>query len=196
LSFRLSLSSDNSAQSSAPGEISSIRTAKDVERVLRWSMVVNFVGLFGILFVCMVYRPLDPSPVYVTGLLLFGVPMTFYLVSAVRKKSAQQIAILHLVYRCSAVLLLAVVGALWANGAWDSSIPESVSATVLRSYESRGRRSTTYHLVVQSWRAGRTEEDLNVGSATYSRSRQNTRVRIEVHKGFFALPWYGRVTSP
>jgi len=166
---------------------------KDVERILRVSLVLLFVGLFGVLVSCWMYKPLDGSPIYITTLCLFLLPLILYFVSALRKRAATQVYSLRRIFFGSATLLIGLTGLLVANGALDRAPPQRVQSVVLRKYISRGRRSTTYQLDVRSWRSGRSDEHLQVGSRTYSALSEGQRVSIELHPGYAGVPWYGRV---
>lgn len=177
----------------AGGPGSPALSRKDVERILRISMVLLFVGLFGVLVSCWIYKPLDGSPIYIAALCLFLLPLIFYFASVIRRRAASQAYSLRRIFFCSATLLIGLTGLLAANGALDHAPPQRVQSVVLRKYISHGRRSTTYHLDVRSWRSGRSEENLQVGSRTYSTLSEGQPVSIEVHPGFVGVRWYGRV---
>ena len=168
-------------------------TRKEVEGILRVSMVLLFVGLFGVLVPCWIFKPLDGSPIYITALCLFLLPLVLYFVSAIRKRAASQVYFLKRSFYCSAALLIALSGLLTANGALDHNPPQKIQSVILRKYISRSRRSTTYHLDVRSWRPGRSDEDLQIGSRTYSVLSEGQRVSIELHPGFVGVQWYERV---
>lgn len=166
---------------------------KDVQRILRVGMVLLFVGLFGVLVSCWTYKPLDGSPIYIAALCLFLLPLVLYFASLIRKRAASQVYSLRRIFLGSAALLIGLTGLLAANGALDHAPPQRVQSVVLRKYVSRGRRSNTYHVDVRSWRSGRSDEDLQVGSRTYSALSEGQPVSIEVHPGYVGVPWYGRV---
>lgn len=52
-----------------------------------------------------------------------------------------------------------------------------------------------YYLWVTSWRPGRTEEDFNIGSREFDRARIGKTVTVELHSGFFGLPWRGDILA-
>ena len=191
MSYSLQLKSD----AAQPGGASSRQlTRKDVERILRVSMILLFIGLFGVLVASWIYRPLDGSRIYFTALVLFLFPMVFYVVAAIRKREAQQVELLRTIFRWSASLSVIFAGAVIANGALDHAPPQKIQSIVIRKYITHGRRSTTRHLDVRSWREGHSDEDLQVGSRTYSAIAEGQRVLIELHPGYLGVTWYGRVS--
>jgi hypothetical protein len=166
---------------------------KDVERILRVSIVLLFIGLFGVLATTWIYRPLDSNPIYITALILFLFPLVCYFVSAIRKRETQRAYFLRTIFRFSAALSIGFACALIANGSLDHAPPQKIQSIVLRKYVTRGRRSTTHHVDVCSWRPGRGDEDLQVGARTYSAIAEGHGVSIELHRGFFGVQWYDRV---
>lgn len=194
MSIDLQLRHDDPSEPQTDREDTPVLTGKEVERALRLSTIFLFVGLFGLIFACRVYQPLDLSPAYTAGLILFGAPLSFYLISVIRKQVVEQVTTVRLLFSWSAILLVVAAVFYIANGALDNAPQQPITTTVMRSYISRSRRSTSYHLVVQSWRPGRTEENLTVGSSTYRRCGSGRQVRVELHPGFIGITWYGRVT--
>jgi len=94
---------------------------------------------------------------------------------------------------CSAgVVLVAVVMVM--NGALDWVPPTVVRSSVVAMRITNGKYWSTHRLVLVSWQPGRATEELAVGSAVYAGASVGRRVSVEVHKGFFGLPWYGKVT--
>jgi hypothetical protein len=70
-----------------------------------------------------------------------------------------------------------------------------VQATVTQKNITRGRRSVTYTLTVRSWRPGKSNEDLEVNAATYQNAGVGQKITVQIHKGFFGLPWYSGVST-
>jgi uncharacterized membrane protein YiaA len=178
-----------------PGGSGSVAlTRKDVERILRPGTILLFVGLFGVIVTSWIYRPLDSNLIYITALVLFLFPMVLYVVTVIRKRETQQVERLRTIFRRSAALSIIFAGVLIANGALDQAPPRKIQSIVIRKYVTHGRRSTTYHVDVRSWRPGRTDEDLQVGSRTFSATAEGHGVSIELHAGFVGVQWYGRVS--
>ena len=193
MSFSLEL---NSGGASGPQPRSPSRelARKDVARILRASMVLLLVGLFGVLITCVVYKPLDSNPIYMAGVSLLLTPLAFYCVSLVRKRETQQVYFLRRLFRWSAALLITLFCLLIANGVLDHASPQQVQTVIVRKYATRSRRSTTCYVDVRSWRSGRSHEDLQVGLRTFSAISEGQRVSVELHPGFIGVAWYGRVT--
>jgi|SRR6516164_5895685 len=183
------------ASSAAPvGSAGPALTHKQIQRMLSWPYAAMLTGLFAIIIVCTAYRPLDRSLILIIAMVLVGLPMTWYLVVALRKREAQSVDTLKLLFGCSAILTVAFFGVLLANGAWDRQTPQQMRCTLVRSYDSMGRRSHSYHLLVRSWRPNHNTENLEVGRITYQRARGGSEVLVELHPGFFGIAWYGRVS--
>jgi len=190
--FSVELQSTGSARlsSARSGELTPQR---GLERILRWRTVALLAGLFAVLMVCTAYRLLDNAPVFTLAVILFGLPLTWYLVGAVRKNQVQNSRTLKLVFDWCVGLTIGLLAILVANGALDHQPPQQVHGSILRSYESSGRRSHYYHLVVRSWRPNHQTENIEVGRITYQRANTRQEVTIELHPGFLGMPWYGRV---
>jgi len=169
-------------------------THRQIKRMLSWPYAAMLTGLFAIIIVCTAYRPLDRSPILIIAIVLFVLPMAWYLVVVFRKREAQSVDTLKLLFGCSAILTVAFFGVLLANGAWDRQTPQQMRCTLVRSYDSMGRRSHSYHLLVRSWRPNHNTENLEVGRITYQRARGGSEVLVELHPGFFGIVWYGRVS--
>jgi len=93
-----------------------------------------------------------------------------------------------------AVLMLFVL-LLFLNGPLDKSPRSDVRVTVIRKeVDNGGRFGPHYYLVVSSWRPGRSSENLRVGSQVFERAIVGKSVTVELHKGYFGLPWYGSVS--
>ena len=132
-----------------PGSSGSVAlTRKDVERILRPSTILLFVGLFGVIVTSWVYRPFDSNSIYIPALVLFLFPMVLYVVTMIRKRETQQVERLQTIFRLSAALSVIFAGVLIANGALDHAPPQKIQSIVIRKYVTHGRRSTTYHVDV------------------------------------------------
>ena len=168
-------------------------TRKEVDRILRWRTFALLTGLLAVLTVCTAYQPLDKGPVFFLALFLFALPMTWYLVSALRKRQVENSATLKQLFGWSAGFTIALFTMLLANGLLDRTPPQQIRCSLLRAYESSGRRSHYYHLIVRSWRPHHETENMEVGKFTYQRASSSRTVTLELHPGFFGMPWYGRV---
>jgi hypothetical protein len=99
-----------------PGGSGSVTlTRKDVERILRPSTIILFIGLFGVIVTSWIYRPLDSNSIYITALVLFLFPMVFYVVTVIRKRETRQVELLRTIFRRSAALSIIFAGVLIAN---------------------------------------------------------------------------------
>jgi hypothetical protein len=168
-------------------------TRKDVDRMLRWRTFALLAGLLAVITVSTAYQPLDKGPVFLLALILFAWPMTWYLVSALRKRQVENSGTLKQLFGWSAGLAIALFTILLANGLLDQAPPQQIRCSLLRAYESTGRRSHYYHLIVRSWRPNHETENMEVGKITYQRASNARTVTLELHPGFFGMPWYGRV---
>jgi hypothetical protein len=55
-------------------------------------------------------------------------------------------------------------------------------------------KRTKYHVIVSSWRPDKAEEDFTVDPAIFRRTVVGKTVTVELHKGFFGVPWSGNIS--
>jgi hypothetical protein len=96
---------------------------------------------------------------------------------------------------CASVGFAAFAGFVWANGALDKSPPAVVYAGIIQKSAIHLRYSSyIYHLIVSpSWRPSRNDETLIVDSSLYQQAKVGDTVSINLHRGWFHLPWYNHV---
>lgn len=90
-----------------------------------------------------------------------------------------------------AYALIALVFVL--NGGLDRVPPNEMKTTVIRKVVTM-QKGTHYHVIVSSWRPGEAEEDFTVDPDVYHRAAVGKAVTVEVHKGFFGVPWSGNIS--
>jgi hypothetical protein len=149
-------------------------------------------GVFVSLLAQMVYPLLDARRTmgFLLGVFLF--PPMLQILSLVLKLPNDGGWWLRAVYMCSSLALVLLGFMLFMNGRLDKSPGREVTTTVVRKTVVRGR-TTRYHLWVTSWRPGRTEEDFNIGLREFNLARVGKTVAVELHSGFFGLPWRGDI---
>ena len=152
-----------------------------------------FVGLLGIIVADYFYPPLDENPPMFLALALFFLPILMQIVLTVRKRLALNVERLRRVYLYSGAFLVGLAFVLGLNGLADRAPVQLVRTPITRKYVTRGK-TTSYHLVVSSWRPGRDEERFRISSSKYQSMYIGEPIVIEVHSGVFALPWYGRIS--
>jgi hypothetical protein len=150
-------------------------------------------GLFGILIADYFYPPLDENPPVVLGLCLFFLPILMQIVLIAHKRLPPNVDRLRRVYFYSGSVVVLIAVFLGLNGAADFYPARQVQTSITRKYVSRGK-TTSYHLVVSSWRPGRDEERFRVSSAKYQNVYVGEPIVVEVHPGLFTMPWYGRIS--
>jgi hypothetical protein len=74
------------------------------------------------------------------------------------------------------------------NGWADASPPSSHDEQVIRMYRIGGR-TTTYHVVVTSWRRSRQSENLSVSYAEYRAARPHRHVTVVTKPGRLGFEW-------
>lgn len=155
---------------------------------------VAIAGLAGMAASIYLYPTVERHILPVVGSCLFFLPLLLQVFSSTRRWLTSDMSRLRKVYRyCSAgVVLVALV--MEMNGALDWVPPTVVRSSIVAMRITNGRYWSTHRLVLVSWQPGRATEDLAVGSAVYAGASVGRCVSVEVHKGFFGLPWYGKVT--
>jgi hypothetical protein len=152
-------------------------------------------GLLGGLFAYIVYPPLDAGPLVAFGLCVFVLPFALKVSSMVRERLSEDVGRLRTVYICASFALLLLSLLVLVNGWKDRSPRSAVRATVIQKTSTRRRGTTSYNVIVSSWRPGRNVEELRVGARTYNNAVVGKPVTVGVHKGAFGLPWYEYVSS-
>jgi hypothetical protein len=142
------------------------------------------------------YHPLDARVPMGLMLSLFLVPVTLQMLSFLRKRPRQHVGRWRLLYICSSLALLVLALLLFLNGGMDGSPLNRVRTTVIRkTVITSGKGSTRYNLTVSSWRPGRNVENFNVVRSVFDRTVVGKTATVEVHKGFFGLPWLGSISA-
>lgn len=156
------------------------------------AMLILVPGLLVCMTARMIYPLLDDGPAFGLMVVLFLLPFLIQLTLVLRKQSNARL--LRLAYGLSGCVLMIFALCLLLNGGMDKSASTLMTTTVIRKSVDTGRHGTQqYHLIVSSWRPGRSSEDLNVGSRVFQRAAVGRNVSIEVHQGFFNLPWSGKI---
>lgn len=96
----------------------------------------------------------------------------------------------------SGLALAVLAAALLLNGVLDRAPASQLNTTVIHKAIFTGiqRYGTHYEVYVSSWRAGRSQEKLEVDSGLYKRVVVGETVTVEFHKGFLGLPWLGKIS--
>jgi hypothetical protein len=156
---------------------------------------INYLvaGLFGVLAADLMYPLLDRDRMFVLAIVLFFLPVLIHIASGVRKRLQVDAASLTKMYGWFAASLATLAAVVFLNGAADRSNAVEIPTSVVHK-RVLGGRSISYRLIVQSWRPGRQEENLDVNGRTFRRAREGRQITIEVHKGLVGLPWYSKIT--
>jgi hypothetical protein len=151
-------------------------------------------GVFVSLSALSAYPPLDARRMMGFLLCAFLLPVLLQVLSIVLKRPSDDMRWSRPVYFCSSLALVLLGLLLFLNGGLDRSASNEVRTTVVRKTAFRGRRGTQYHLFVSSWRPGGSLEDFSVVLHEYNRAVVGRTVTVELHKGFFGLPWRGNIS--
>ena len=94
----------------------------------------------------------------------------------------------------SSLILTTLVLLVLMNGFLDKSPRSTVRTVVIGKARHTSRGGTDYTLTVASWRPRRATEEFQVSSFDFQHAVVGRTVRIELHKGFFNLPWSGNIS--
>jgi hypothetical protein len=141
-----------------------------------------------------IYPPLDTRLPMGSIICAFLLSAVLQLMGIVQRQPGNNVGWRRRVSICSGLALPLFGLLLFLNGKLDKSTPNDVSAVVIRKIAPTGYREAQYTLTVSSWRPGRNLEDLNVSSHEFDRAVVGKRVTIELHKGYFGLPWHGNIS--
>ncbi len=145
-----------------------------------WNFIPLAPGIFGSFFAYSLYPLLDGRYV------LMGIVFLFLILTGLVPRAAV----------LSGFALALLAAALMLNGALDKFPPAEIKTTVVRKATVTGsqKHGTQYHVIVSSWRPGRTVEQLNVDSSVYRRAVVGKVAMVELHKGYFGIPWFGNIS--
>jgi len=154
-------------------------SAKNVGKA--WNFYPLAPGLFGSFIAYNFYPLVDGRYALIAIVFLF-----FLLIALVRR------AVFF-----SGIALAMIAAGLFLNGALDKAPPRYVKTTVIEKSSVQGdlRRGSHYRLTVASWRPGKSEENFDVDLGLFRRVTPGTAITVEVHKGFFGVPWYGNISA-
>jgi len=170
-------------------------STREIQKALNKHSLLLAPGLLVGLAAYIVFPPLDAGPLVAFGLFLLFLPIVLQLLSIVRKRLSDDLDRLRTAYVYSSLALLLFALLPFLNGWLDRSPSNPVTTTVIKKTETRRGSSTGHRLTVSSWRPGRSSEELAVGSHTYNSVCVGKTIAVEMHKGFFGLPWYAGVSS-
>jgi hypothetical protein len=95
---------------------------------------------------------------------------------------------------CDVAALLLFSFVIVGNCVLDRAAPSRVSATVIYKSSGQGRYPSHDLTVTPSWRPPRMHENLSVSRSDFNRIRDEDRISIDVHPGYFHLQWFDHLT--
>ena len=145
-----------------------------------WNFIPLAPGAFGVFIAYNLYPLLDGR------FALMGIVFLFFLLTGL----VQRATVL------SGLALVLLAATLFLNGGLDRAPLTVVKTTVIDKATVTGsqRTGTHYHVIVSSWRPGRRQEEFDVDSGIYHRMVVGRAAAVELHKGYFSLPWLGTIT--
>jgi hypothetical protein len=177
-------------QLSQRGDVS----AKDATKSLGKCSLLLAPGLLGGMLAYVRYPPLDTGILVTLALGLVSLPLLLQVRSTFRKQLSNDAAWLRTVYVYSSLGLALFAALLLLNGWLDKSPRNLLRTTLIQKKATMGRSGTRYVLTVSSWRPGRSVEEFAVGVSEFNRADVGKTVTVELHKGFFGLPWSGNIS--
>jgi len=186
--FGLELSKEPDENGTSPS------STKEVKKSLSHYSLLLAPGILGGILVHVVYPPLDEGPIAAVGFGVLLFPLVLYLRSIWRNRLQADAGKLRKACVYSSLILTTLVLVVLVNGFLDKSPRSTVTTVVLGKTRHTSRSGTDYTLTVASWRPRRTSEDFQVSSFDFQRALVGRKVRIELHKGFFNIPWSGNIS--
>jgi hypothetical protein len=151
-------------------------------------------GVFVTFLALMLYPPVDTRFPMGVMLGIFLFPVMLHLLSFLRRPPNENPRIWRMLYVSSSIALLLFAMLLILNGRLDKSLPNEITATVIRKTVLQTRRGYQYDLTVASWRPGRSQEHFSVTSSVFNRAVVGRTVTVEVHQGFWGMLWRGNIS--
>ena len=180
--------------SKEPDENGTSPSRKEVKTSLSHYSFLLAPGILGGILAHVVCPPLDEGPIAAVGFGILLFPLVLYLRSIWRNRLQADAGELRKACVYSSLILTTLVLAVLMNGFLDKSPRSTVTTVVLGKTRHTSRSGTDYTLTVASWRPRRTSEDFQVSSFDFQRALVGRKVRIELHKGFFNIPWSGNIS--
>lgn len=151
--------------------------------------------LGGIVAFFVTSRLLDRLPVLLLSLILWVGPLIVRYLAVRGKWADSHQRIMRMVFRWAAIAMAGMIAIIVANSSLDRVPATEIHLYVLAKSSHAGKGGPDYVLIVgPSWRAGRDREALDVGRDIFSRAHVGGAVSIDLHPGFFHLPWYNNVS--
>ena len=169
-------------------------STKEVKKSLSRYSLLLAPGILGGILAHVVYPPLDEGPISALGFGVLLFPLVLYLRSIWRNRLPADAGRLRKACVYSSLILTTLVLVVLMNGFLDKSPQNTVTTVVLAKSRHANRSGTEYILTVASWRPRRTSEDFQVSSLDFRRALVGRKIRIELHKGFFNIPWSGNIS--
>jgi hypothetical protein len=179
------------AQPSAPGGNFPVSPG-DAKQLLYFILLLP--GIVLSLIAASAYPLLDARVPLTLILLGFLLPVAFQAWTIARSRPGGRAGRSRAVYAGSGVALVVLALLLFLNGRLDRSPRREIKAKVVRKIAIAGGQEKQYRLAVTSLRTGKQMEDLSVAAPVYERAVVGKTVTVEVHPGFFGLPWSGSVS--
>jgi hypothetical protein len=168
-------------------------TRRQINKTLVKYSYPAFAGMCGIVVADLFYPMLDRDRFLIAGVCLFLAPGLFHVVSSARKRLAIDVRNIRHAYLSGGAVSIFLAILMAGNGGLDNSPSTAMRTTVLSEQAVRGKSGTNYTVKVRSWRPGRATEQLGVNGRTYRSVSTGKGVEVEMHRGFFGLPWYSGV---
>jgi hypothetical protein len=160
--------------------------------------LLNMFFMIPGLIVCLIalhtYPTLDRRMPWAFMLGVYLLPVAVHMLVWILKPEIMARGPWRTVYISACLVLMMFSLLLFLNGGMDRSQVSRISTTVISKNVYRGRRGTSYNLVVTSWRPGRKFEYFGVGRSAYNRTQVGKTATLDIHKGFFGMAWHGPIS--
>lgn len=157
-------------------------------------ILLGVLGVAALVYGLVNYRPLDSFKLALHTL-EFSLPLlivfTWFSVSLLRGRSSSHRELLAVFLISLFVFPLAGAGfGIFLNGWLDRSQPVEHKAALLDKYISRSSKSTSYYMVIDSWRPGVVKEKLSLSRGAYDAIIPlETQVKVVTRSGKFNFEW-------
>lgn len=159
---------------------------------LMTSLVMLLVG--GLVSIFLAPYILDQPGLELLCMVLCIGPIFFHYAAVRTDWGKSRVTLIATIVRVAAVILVMLAAFLVGNSALDRAPVEHVEARVVNKYEHTGKSSYRKLRVAMLWREAVHVETLDVASDTYRLANIGGAVIVDIHPGYFYLPWY-RVTN-
>ncbi len=175
-----------------PNPMSKCKSMASQANIAMWAFVVALAaGFFGS---TVQMNPVAEQMPFIRSAAMYAVPVMIAMLVIVRAQfsgsSRGVIVFLSAVFMgIPATALLSYAAHYHGNMFFDKTPAEEHYSRILRTYSTRHKNSTSYHVEIENWALPNDTVSIKTSYAEYQRARVGQQMRIYTHPGYFNVSW-------